>query len=64
MQEAIIFTERKDNETEFALYRYGFTYHTGLSVRIPVWRSTPVLKIKRDYYSGRLIVSDSATPDR
>jgi hypothetical protein len=59
-----MFTERKDNETEFALYRYGFAYHTGLSVCIPVRRSTPVLKIKRDYYSGGLIVNDPVTAGR
>jgi hypothetical protein len=47
--------ERKDNETEFALYRYGFAYLTGLSDRICARQTTPVFKFKRKHPSGKFI---------
>jgi hypothetical protein len=46
---------RKDNETEFALYDYGFAYLTGLSNRICAWQTPPVFKIKRKHPPGEFI---------
>lgn len=46
---------RKDNETEFALYRYGIAYLTGLSDRICARQTTPVFKFKRKHPSGKFI---------
>jgi hypothetical protein len=42
----------KDNETEFALYRYGAAYRIGLSDRICVQQTTPGFKIKGKHASG------------
>lgn len=42
----------KDNETEFALYRYGAAYLTGLSDRICVWQATPGFKIRKKHPPG------------
>ena len=39
--------QRKDNETEFTIYRYGFAYRTGLSDPICARQTTRVFKIKR-----------------
>jgi len=46
---------RKDNETEFALYRYGFAYLTGLSDCICARQTPPVFKIKKKHPSGEYI---------
>jgi hypothetical protein len=48
-------TEKENNETEFALYRYGLAYYIGLSDRLYARHTTPVLNIKRKYASDEFI---------
>ena len=43
----------KDDETEFALYRYGAAYLIGLPDRICVQQTTPGFKIKSKHPSWR-----------
>jgi hypothetical protein len=47
--------ERKNNETETALYHYGFVYLACLSDRVCLRQTTPVFKIKRSVHSRELI---------
>ena len=42
----------KNNQTEFALYRYGAAYLIGLPDRICVQQTTPGFKVKNKHPSG------------
>jgi len=50
---------RKNNEVEFALYRYGFAYFTGLSDLVCTRHPMPVYKIKRNIALANLLITGS-----
>jgi hypothetical protein len=55
---------RRDNETEFVLYRYGSAHLTGLSNRICAWQTTPIYKIKKSLTLAAFLAASSITPGK
>jgi len=43
------------NEIEFAIYRNGYIYHTGLSNCVGAWQTAPGLKIRAKPSPGEFI---------